>query len=140
MLADSFHPVEGSNMFLRNVGSYKSCMASHPRRRHCTTKSLAHTRLQRLPPRSYQLVSHYRTHLHFWSRHQSHNCKTEDIPCRLPASAYSASLLTVSNSEGTTLPVAQCEEADTFIFCVESRSAMEYTSNPIQRVHGALSC
>jgi hypothetical protein len=33
-LADSFHRDEGGNTFLRNVGYYKSHVASHPRRLH----------------------------------------------------------------------------------------------------------
>jgi hypothetical protein len=33
-LADSCHPDDGGETFLRNVGCYKSHMAQHPRRRN----------------------------------------------------------------------------------------------------------
>jgi hypothetical protein len=36
-LSDSFHLDNGGDTFLRNVGSYKSHTASHPRRRYSST-------------------------------------------------------------------------------------------------------
>jgi hypothetical protein len=32
-----FYPEDGSDTFLRNVGSHKICMAPHPRRRHSSS-------------------------------------------------------------------------------------------------------
>jgi hypothetical protein len=34
LVTDSYHPDEGGAKFLRNVGSYKSHTALHPRRHH----------------------------------------------------------------------------------------------------------
>jgi hypothetical protein len=39
-LAYSFHPDDGSDKFLRNVGSHKSHAVSYPRRRHSSTQAL----------------------------------------------------------------------------------------------------
>jgi hypothetical protein len=33
---DSAHPDDGGDMFLQKVGFYKSHVASHPRRQHCS--------------------------------------------------------------------------------------------------------
>jgi hypothetical protein len=33
-LADYFHPGDGGDVLLQDIGSYKSHMASHPKRRH----------------------------------------------------------------------------------------------------------
>jgi hypothetical protein len=40
-LCDSCHPNEGGAKFLRNIGSYKSHTAQHPRRRHSSIALLS---------------------------------------------------------------------------------------------------
>jgi hypothetical protein len=46
-LTDSLHPNDGWDTFLRNVGSYKSHTASHPRRRYSSETLLEFVRIRR---------------------------------------------------------------------------------------------
>jgi hypothetical protein len=43
---DCFRPKDGGDMFLRNVGSYKNHMATHPRIRHSSGCRIVDTTLQ----------------------------------------------------------------------------------------------